>query len=136
MPCLMCCYADRADRAASISRVGKTDHICTGIVMIGQLAGNMFDPNRMKPVRIKDTACRLFSGKAAAGIDLSILSESRTNIKLRPKSDQDRRNDQKQIIRIKIEIRQIYSPFPTKSPSVRRRPLRKASPGIRLEPSY
>ena len=67
-----------------INAVGQTNYICTRLIVVGQLAGNLFNAHIGDAIAAQDDAGSLCTGDSPARVHRGILGKRRVYVMLCP----------------------------------------------------
>lgn len=101
VPAFMSRYPDRRHRAAAINVVRQADHAAARVKMVGEFPRNPFHPDLLEAVCIENPPRNLCGCDPARRADFGILVKRAGNLHLSPAREQQRRDDQNQIIKVK-----------------------------------
>ena len=73
MPHLVRRHPDCRNRIAVVYRVGKANNIGARVVMVGQIAGNVFNANVLQAVAVEDCTRRHCAGVAPSAAHLAVF---------------------------------------------------------------
>ena len=105
VPGFVRCHTDGCHRAAGINAVRQADDTCLRVIMVGQLARNVFHTDMEQAVFVQNLPANLCCAHASCAVHPVVSVVGAVDLGLRPHGKQHRRYNQNPIVTVKIVIK-------------------------------